>query len=92
VTYLINALLCLDISSTPGCVFPSFDSTCNVTRLIEILDLSTDKKSVKQNDEEEECLFDEVGVPLLTLLKKMYEISPEHAKNYMRKRLLPSEE
>lgn len=91
-TYLINALLSLDLSSAPESVFPPFDSTCNVARLVEILDLSADKKSVERNGEDEGRFFDEAGAPLLTLLRRMYEISPENAKSYMRKRLLPPKE
>jgi len=92
VTYLINALLSLDLSSAPESVFPCFDSTCNVARLIEILDLSADKKSAEKNSEDEGRFFDEAGVPLLTLLRNIYEISSENAKSYMRKRLLPPKE
>lgn len=84
-TYLINALLSLDIASCAGDVFPFQDSNSNsnVARLIEILDLAM------EGGEQE---FDDAGAPLLTLLRKMREAAPEHVKEYMKKRLLPSEE
>lgn len=81
VIYLINALLALDLAGNAGDVFPFSDSNVNIARLIEILDLATKEES-----------FDEVGAPLLTLLRRMNEIAPEHVKLYMKKRLLPSEE
>lgn len=86
VTYLINALLSLDIASCVGDIFPFQDSNRNAARLVEVLDMATE---VQQGKEEE---FDDVGVPLLTLLRKMREAAPEHVKEYMKKRLLPSEE
>lgn len=84
--YLINALLSLDIASCVGDIFPFRDSNFNVARLIEILDLATE---VQEGKEEE---FDDSGVPLLTLLRKMRETAPEHVREYMKRRLLPSEE
>lgn len=86
VIYLINALLSLEISSCVGDIFPFQDSNCNIARLVEILDLATE---VQEGKEEE---FDDVGVPLLTLLRKMREVAPEHVREYMKRRLLPSEE
>lgn len=86
VIYLINALLSLDIASCVGDIFPFRDSNLNVARLIEILDLATE---VQEGKEEE---FDDSGVPLLTLLRKMREAAPEHVREYMKRRLLPSEE
>lgn len=83
ITFLINALLSLDIASCAGDVFSFQDSNRNVMRLVEILDLAT---------EEGEQEFDDSGAPLLTLLRKMREAAPEHVKGYMKKRLLPSEE
>lgn len=86
VIYLINALLSLDIASCVGDIFPFWNSNCNAVRLIEILDLATE---VQEGKEEE---FDDVGVPLLTLLRKMREVAPDHVKENMNRRLLPSEE
>jgi hypothetical protein len=83
ITSLINALLSLDFTSCASDVFPFQDSNCNVLRLVEILDLAT---------EEGEQEFDDSGAPLLTLLRKMREVAPEHVKEYIKKRLLPSEE
>lgn len=86
IIYLINALLSLEIASCVGDIFPFQDSNCNIARLVEILDLATE---VQEGKEEE---FDDVGVPLLTLLRKMREVAPEHVREYMKRRLLPSEE
>lgn len=85
--YLINALLSLDIASCVGDIFPFQDSNLNVARLVEILDLATE---VQEGKDEEG--FDDSGVPLLTLLRKMREVAPEHVREYMKRRLLPSEE
>ncbi|KAL7266608.1 hypothetical protein RUND412_010840 [Rhizina undulata] len=91
VTYLINALLNIGLSSCVAHAFPLFDNLCNVTKLIEILDLSTDERYTNPGaDSAQE--FDEVGAPLLTLLRKMNEIAPDSAKKYMQNRLLPTED
>ena len=47
----------------------------------------SDKRENQRNQ-----LFDEAGTPLITLLRKIFEISPDKAKKYMQKRLLPSNE
>jgi len=91
ITYLVNALLNLDLSSQAGCVFPSFNSIYNVARLIEILDFSVENPN-DNRDNQRNQLFDEAGAPLISLLRKIFEISPDQAKEYMQKRLLPSNE
>ncbi|CUS08598.1 unnamed protein product [Tuber aestivum] len=91
IAHLVNALLNLDLSSQPGCVFPSFDPTCNVARLIRVLDLSVGSPN-DNHDDQRNRLFDEAGVPLITLLRKVFEISSGQAKECVRKRLLPSDE
>ncbi|KAG0133463.1 guanine nucleotide exchange factor [Tuber indicum] len=91
VAHLVNSLLNLDLSSQAGCVFPSFDPTCNVARLIEVLDLSVESPNDNRNNQRNQ-LFNEAGAPLVTLLRKVFEISSDQAKKYMRIRLLPSDE
>jgi hypothetical protein len=58
---------------------------------LEILDKSTDKKftGLKADIHQQ---FDELGTPLITLLRKLLEIASEEVKTYMRSRILPSDE
>jgi hypothetical protein len=86
--YLINALLNLDLEGSKSGfnppLFPKIDPKCNAERLIDILD--------KASTSYPEVEIDQLGAPLVTLLRKVYELAPEVAKNYMQSRMLPSEE
>ncbi len=65
-------------------LFPTLDQKCNADRLINILD-----QAVTAYREDE---LDTLGAPLVTLLRKMYEIAPDAAKRYMQWLLLPSDD
>ncbi|KAH0559013.1 hypothetical protein GP486_004373 [Trichoglossum hirsutum] len=86
--YLINALLNLDLEGSKSGfnppLFPKIDPKCNAERLIDLLD--------KASTSYREAEIDQVGAPLVTLLRKVYELAPEVIKNYMQSRMLPSEE
>ncbi|KAI9794113.1 MAG: hypothetical protein M1835_006794 [Candelina submexicana] len=90
ITYLINALMNLDLEGTKAQsfgvnpLFPALDQKCNADRLINILDQAV---TAYQEDE-----LDTLAAPLVTLLRKMYEIAPDAAKRYMQWLLLPSDE
>jgi hypothetical protein len=94
---LINALLNLDLDPKPSqegikdepeaapsqtAVFPSFDPNCNVTHLISILDAS-----ILAYPEPE---LDTTIAPVLTLLRRMYEIAPSTVQTHMQHSLLPT--
>ena len=61
----------------------------NVTRLIDILDGSLHKKNLEVDAE---CSFDNKGSVLLDVLRKVYRVAPQDVREYMRRRLLPTEE
>ncbi|MCJ1245087.1 hypothetical protein MMC30_002288 [Trapelia coarctata] len=90
VTYLINSLLNLDLADerarhfTQNPLFPMFSPTCNVDRLISILD-----SSVRQYKEEQ---LEQLAVPLVSLIRKIYDCAPETVKGHMRTAILPSNE
>ena len=90
ITYLINALLNLDLEDARGrhfpCnpLFPKFDPTVNVSRLVTILDAA-----VHQSADE---ALEKVAVPLLTLLRRVHEFAPDAARARLGALLLPSEE
>jgi len=93
VNYLINALLNLDLEDTKGqqkhcfgqnAVFPLFDQKCNAEHLITILD-----KSIVAYPEAE---LDNTIAPVLTLIRRIYEIAPESVKKYMERAILPTPE
>lgn len=66
-------------------MYPVQDKVMNVRRLIDILDLSI------VDDPHRLGYFEENGAPLLQLLRKYHSFAPEEVKDYMKKRLLPSE-
>ncbi|KAL6716475.1 hypothetical protein ACLMJK_006042 [Lecanora helva] len=90
VTALINSLLSLDLpgsmssesqeSKEVSALFPQ-PAHLNCLCLINILDASI--QSSKEDD------LDSL-VPLLTLLRRVYELAPTTAKEYMQEQLLPS--
>jgi hypothetical protein len=86
VTQLINALLNLDLSgdldsedNTP--LFPKENPHQNHLRLIAILDSAV--RTLKEEDLE-------TAVPLVTLLRRVYELAPNPVKAEMQSHLLPS--
>ena len=90
VTYLINSLLNLDLEDkkarhfAQNPLFPLFSPTCNVDRLISILDAA-----VHQYKEEQ---LEQLAVPLVTIIRKIYDFAPEAVKLHMHSLLLPSNE
>ena len=93
VTFLINALLNLDLlgasdaasdtSRSSTSLFPSLDSTIHTERLVDLLD-----RSIQAYDEES---LEKLAIPLLTLIRRIYEIAPPDVQEHMRGRLLPSD-
>ncbi|KAF2830660.1 hypothetical protein CC86DRAFT_283893 [Ophiobolus disseminans] len=93
VNYLVNALLNLDLEDTKGqqksyfgqnAVFPLFDQKCNAEHLVTILDESIIAYS--------EAELDNTIAPVLTLIRRIYEIAPEGVKKYMEHAILPTPE
>jgi len=93
VNYLINALINLDLEDKKGhqhkflgmnAVFPTFDAKCNAEHLISILD-----KAIAAYPEAE---LDNTVSPVLTLIRRIYEIAPESVKKYMEVLLLPTDQ
>lgn len=83
---LVNALINLDFESKDNAaiLFPKGSSNSNVDCLIGILD-----KSIKVYADEE---LEQLVSPLLTLLRKIYEVAPDETKQHMRSTILPSTE
>jgi hypothetical protein len=92
VNYLINALINLDLEEggksanplTSDPVFPKFDAQCNAEHLINILD-----QSIATYPEAE---LDTAASPVLTLIRRIYEIAPEGVQTYMQCLLLPTDD
>lgn len=93
VNYLVNALINLDLEDKKGqqlkfhgmnAVFPKFDAKCNAEHLINILD-----NSIIAYTESE---LDNTIAPVLTLIRRIYEIAPESVQKYMEWLLLPTDE
>jgi hypothetical protein len=93
VNYLINALLNLDLEDKKGqqlkfhgmnAAFPKFDAKCNAEHLINILD-----NAIVAYTEPE---LDNAISPVLTLIRRMYQIAPVSIKKYMQWLLLPTDE
>ncbi|KAG9228762.1 guanine nucleotide exchange factor synembryn-domain-containing protein [Amylocarpus encephaloides] len=81
---LVNALLNLDLDnkSNVPTLFPKSSPNVYLDCFIEILDKST---KIYKDPELEQLVS-----PLLTLLRKMYEVGPGDAKEQMRRVILPS--
>ncbi|KAF2706264.1 hypothetical protein K504DRAFT_459563 [Pleomassaria siparia CBS 279.74] len=93
INYLVNALINLDLEDQKGhqlkffgmnAVFPTFDANCNVEHLINILD-----NAIVAYTETE---LDNTISPVLTLIRRIYEIAPESVQKYMEWLLLPTDE
>lgn len=89
ITYLINSLLNLDLEGpkTPpflqNPLFPKFDTKCNAQLFIKILDAA-----VRAYQDEQ---LEQLAVPLLTLIRKIFDFAPDPVKTHMRSLLLPSD-
>ncbi|KAF2243776.1 hypothetical protein BU26DRAFT_523364 [Trematosphaeria pertusa] len=93
VNYLINALINLDLEDKKGqqikflgmnAVFPKIDAKCNAEHLINILDNAIVAYSERE--------LDDTIAPVLTLIRRIYEIAPESVRKYMEWLLLPTDE
>ena len=83
ITYLINSLLNLDLeSSNNKPLFPKSDEKCNANRFITILG-----SSVRTYTEEQ---LETLATPLLTLMRRVYELAPPPVAAHMKTSLLPS--
>jgi hypothetical protein len=82
---LVNALmnLPLETKDNTATLFPKNMPTVNVDRLTDILE-----KSIKAYTDDE---LEQLVSPLLTLLRKVYEIAPKEVKRHMERGLLPSD-
>jgi Guanine nucleotide exchange factor synembryn len=82
---LINSLINLDLKDVEAmqALFPKVDSTFNAARLVGLLDLAI--RSYKEDE------LDQQVSPLLTLMRKVYEIAPTGVQSYMKTLLLPSD-
>lgn len=86
VNYLINALVNLELDGrepSSAILFSGEDQHGQVDKLIEILDQALLSYQPSQ--------LETVAVPLITVLRKIYEIAPEGGKKNMQQQLLPSE-
>ncbi|RDL40874.1 Uncharacterized protein BP5553_00853 [Venustampulla echinocandica] len=81
---LINALINLDFESkeSVSTLFPKSTPNIYVDRLLDLLDQAT---KTYTDDELEHSVS-----PLVTLLRKLYEVAPDDTKEQMRKSILPS--
>jgi hypothetical protein len=90
VTYLINALINLDLEDkkarhfATNPVFPKFDPMINARRFVGILD-----SAVREYKEEE---LEKLLCPLLTVIRKVFDFAPDPVRQQMRSMLLPSDE
>lgn len=91
INYLINALVNLDLEASqasPLCstnpIFPVSNPNANVDKLVSILNQSV---SVYRPVE-----LESLAVPLLTVLRKIYEFAPEGPRHNMQRLLLPEAE
>jgi len=65
-------------------LFPKFNQNTNVDKLINILDQAVQMHKPSQ--------LETLAVPLLTVLRKIYEFAPEGPRKYMQWLLLPEED
>lgn len=93
VNYLTNALLNLDLEDAKGeqqkslgqnAVFPTFNPNCNAECLVNILDKSVSTYSGPE--------LNQTVAPILTLVRRVYEIAPDNVKKIMQVMLLPTPE
>ena len=84
---LINSLINLELQQKRSIesVYPKGSANVNVDRFIEVLDKST-KMGVYTDDELEHLVS-----PLVTLLRKLYELAPIDVQRHIQRSLLPTE-
>lgn len=91
VTQLINALLNLDLLGKDietaqigklSLFFPELDAHTNVSRLVTILETA-----IRTSREE---VLETTAIPLITLLRRTYDLAPLSVKTHMQSALLPS--
>ncbi|KAH7397018.1 guanine nucleotide exchange factor [Phaeosphaeria sp. MPI-PUGE-AT-0046c] len=85
--FLINAILNLDLDDTKDpsartAVFPAFDPTINASHLIAILSASTTSYPEPE--------LDSTVAPVLTLIRRIYELAPHEVQTHMQSLLLPT--
>ncbi len=84
---LVNALLTLDLASDKGAaaLFPKSEPAALTERLIQLLDLALRRYG--------DAELDTAVLPLVTALRKIYELAPaDTVRPVMHKKLLPTEE
>jgi hypothetical protein len=83
---LVNALLHLDLEDTEGqkATFPFFDPPLNASHLISILDRTITSYPPRE--------LDDTVAPVLTLIRRIYEVAPSDVQKVMEKLLLPTPE
>lgn len=81
---LVNSLINLDLENkdNAAALFPKTTPNINLERFVEILEKST---KVYADDELEHRVS-----PLVTLIRKIYELAPEDPQKYLRTTILPS--
>lgn len=90
VNYMINALTNLDLEDKKtyqfglSPIFPKFDQNVNAGSFINILEHAI--------ADYREAELDSAAAPVLTLIRKIYEMAPEGVKKFMEGALLPREE
>jgi hypothetical protein len=83
---LINSLINLDLKDAEAmnALFPKSNPNVNSERLIEVLDLAI--RSYKEDE------LDQQVSPLLTLMRKVYELAPTDVKIHMNGLMLPNDD
>jgi hypothetical protein len=82
---LVNSLINLDLKDAEvmQALFPEIDPKFNTARLVNLVDLAI--RSYKEDE------LDQQVSPLLTVMRKVYEIAPTPVQSYMKAVLLPSD-
>ena len=83
VNFLVNSLLNLEFDDEDALnfLFPKSNPSGNAERLINLLD-----RCVATSSETE---LDQLAAPLITLLRRVYELAPDGVKEHMQRLLLP---
>lgn len=83
---LVNSLINLDLTNSEAihALYPKNDPKLNAERFIELLNLSI--QSYKEDE------LDQQASPLLTLMRKVYELAPIDIKRYIKSILLPNDD
>jgi len=85
ISQLVNAImnLPLETKDNTSTLFPKSQPNVNVDRLVDILE-----KGIKVHADND---LEQLISPLLTLLRKIYEVAPKDVKSHLQSSLLPSE-